>query len=274
MTIQDVKQFWDERPCNVRHSEIDIDTDPVGYSRAVSAKKFKVEPHLLKFMEPDRWARRWVLDVGCGIGTTSIALEEAGAAVIGVDLSSQSLDIARKRATALGLKTAFREGNIEKLREYVNPFPFSMVLAWGVIHHTPDPQKALKTLRKYGDLHTTYKIMLYHRVSWKALWILLTYGRGQFWRWGELLQRHSEAQSGCPVTHSYTRKSAHALLESAGYEIMSMAVEHIFPYQVMSYIQGLYIKEWYWRLMPLSVFRWLERRLGWHLLIEARLKRT
>ena len=31
-----------------------------------------------------------------------------------------------------------------------------------------------------------------------------------------------------------------------------------------------YVKEWYFRYLPASVFHWLEHRIGWHLLVTAR----
>ena len=40
-TIEDVKQFWNDRPCNVRHSEKDIGTKE--YFKEVTYKKFIVE---------------------------------------------------------------------------------------------------------------------------------------------------------------------------------------------------------------------------------------
>jgi len=35
------------------------------------------------------------------------------------------------------------------------------------------------------------------------------------------------------------------------------------------YVKYRYVKEWYFRWMPRSLFRALERRYGWHLLLTA-----
>ena len=53
---------------------------------------------------------------------------------------------------------------------------------FGVIHHTPHPEKVIEQIHNYVGPGSTLKIMVYHRYSWKVLWILLTYGKGQFWR--------------------------------------------------------------------------------------------
>ena len=45
--------------------------------------------------------------------------------------------------------------------------------------------------------------MVYNRWSWKVIWILARYGKGQFWKLDKLIADNSEAQNGCPVTYVY-----------------------------------------------------------------------
>jgi hypothetical protein len=94
-------------------------------------------------------------------------------------------------------------------------------------------------------------------------------GRGRFWRLEELIARNSEAESGCPITYTYTRQSARSLLENAGFSVSSLDVEHIFPYRVSDYVAYRYVREWYFHSMPRTWFRWLERHFGWHLCLTA-----
>jgi len=99
----------------------------------------------------------------------------------------------------------------------------------------------------------------------------MTYGKGAFWKLDEVIARHSEAQTGCPVTYTFTRKSIEELLE--GFEVLETKVEHVFPYRVEDYRAYRYKKVWYFRYLPEKVFRWMERRFGWHLCVTARTKR-
>jgi len=101
------------------------------------------------------------------------------------------------------------------------------------------------------------------------LWILLTYGRGKFWKLAEIVARHSEAQTGCPVTYTYSKQEGGELLQQAGFSVTDIRVEHIFPYRIKEYTQYRYVKEWYFRWMPEQLFHWLEHKLGWHLCITA-----
>lgn len=267
--IRRVQEYWDRRPCNLKHSP-----QPVGtrqYFDEVEARKYLVEPHIPAFAQFERWNGKKVLEIGCGIGTDTINFARHGARVTAIDLSERSLEIARARAVAFNLQDWIRFfcGNAEELSQCVPIEPYDLVYSFGVIHHTPHPQRALEQIRQYTHPGTIVKIMVYHRRSWKVLWILLTEGKGRFWRLQELVARNSEAQSGCPVTYTYSRREVRGLLERCGLSVRDTRIEHIFPYRIPDYVQYRYVKELYFRWMPAPLFRAIEKRLGWHLCITA-----
>jgi len=240
------------------------------YFDEVEARKYFVEPHIPAFAEFERWNGKKVLEIGCGIGTDTIRFARAGARVTAVDLSQESLAVARKRAAVFGLedRITFHEADAEHLSEIVPVETYDLVYSFGVIHHTPHPKNVIREIRKYMGPQSLLKIMVYHRYCTKVLWILLRCGKGAFWKLDELIARHSEAQTGCPVTYSYSRRTVRDLLE--GFTVASAKVDHIFPYSIPEYKRYEYRKVWYFRALPANVFRWLERRLGWHLCVEAR----
>jgi hypothetical protein len=84
-----------------------------------------------------------------------------------------------------------------------------------------------------------------------------------------LVAKNCEAQTGCPVTYAYTRREGRHLLESHGFRVRKVQVEHIFPYRISDYVQYRYVKEPYFGSLPLPFFRFLERRFGWHLLLTG-----
>ena len=271
-TIESVQEYWDARPCNIRHSP-----KPVGskeYFDEVEARKYLVEPHIPGFAEFDRWRGKRVLEVGCGIGTDSINFARAGALLTAVDLSAESLRIAKERAEMMDVadRIDFRQANAEELTSVVDDGPYDLVYSFGVIHHTPHPETALAEIRKVTAPGGTLKLMVYHRRSWKAFWILALQERGRFWRADELIAKHSEAQTGCPVTFTYTRAEGRELVERNGFEVTDLHVDHVFPYRIRDYVEYRYVKEPYFRWMPQPLFRAFERRFGWHLLITGRAK--
>jgi hypothetical protein len=115
-----------------------------------------------------------------------------------------------------------------------------------------------------------FKIMVYNRHSWKVFWVMLKYGKGAFWRLSELIAKYSEAQTGCPVTYSYTKKSIKKLLD--GFAVLDPKVEHIFSYSIPEYKDHKYKKVWYFRYLPEKLFKWMEHHFGWHLCVTSRLK--
>jgi len=270
--MNDIRGYWNRRPCNAYHSPVNVDEFPSLYSWQVSGRKYYVEPHIPGFADFPHWDGHSVLELGCGIGTDALSFAARGARVVAIDISEKSLEIARKRARALGLQNniVFLQGDIEKI-DAVPAIPwhkFDLVYSFGALHHTPRPELALIGARSYMHGNSVLKIMLYHRYTPKVLSAL------RHWRPGmsvdDAVAKMSEAQSGCPITYTYTRDSAAELLHGCGFEILDMHVDHIFPYRVPDYVNYQYVLQWYWKIMPPNLFRWLERHFGWHLLIAAR----
>jgi 2-polyprenyl-3-methyl-5-hydroxy-6-metoxy-1,4-benzoquinol methylase len=269
-SIVDVRRYWDDRPCNIRHSP-----KPVGsreYFDGVEARKYFVESHIPAFAEFARWQGKRVLEVGCGIGTDSINFARAGAELTAVDLSGESLQIARQRAEMMGVadRIEFVQANAEELTLAVSGPPYDLIYSFGVIHHTPRPERALAQMRALAAPSGTLKVMVYHRRSWKVLRIVMARGRGRFWKTDELIATYSEAQTGCPVTYAYSRHEAREVVERNGFRVEELSVDHVFPYRVCDYVQYRYVKEPYFRWMPESLFRAFERRFGWHLMVTAK----
>ena len=266
--IQKVKEYWDARPCNLRHSQAPVGTRQ--YFDEVEARKHLVEAHIPAFAQFERWKGKRVLEIGCGMGTASMCFARAGAQVTAVDVSSKSLQLAEERAAVYGFqdRISFHQGNAEALSEVVAPAAYDLIYSFGVIHHTPHPERVIAQIRQhFVKPGTTLKLMVYHRYSWKVLGILAADGF-RFWKLDESIARHSEAQTGCPITYSYGRKDL-ARLIGPGFKVQEMRVDHIFPYRIPDYVQYRYVKEWYFRYLPAPVFRSLERHFGWHLCATA-----
>jgi 2-polyprenyl-3-methyl-5-hydroxy-6-metoxy-1,4-benzoquinol methylase len=269
VAVEQVRTYWDQRPCNIRHSPRPVGTRE--YFDEVEARKYFVEPHIPQFANFERWRGKKVLEIGCGIGTDTVNFARHGAIVTAVDLSPQSLKIAAQRVEVFGLadRVRFYSGSAEELISFLPPDTYDLIYSFGVIHHTPHPERVLEQMRSYARPGTTVKVMVYHRHSWKVFWILMGYGKGKFWRLRELVAEHSEAQTGCPVTYTYTRRQARKLLESFGFHVMDISVDHIFPYRIPDYVQYRYVKSWPWSWTPAPLFAWMERHFGWHLCLTA-----
>ena len=253
-TIDDVKNYWDRRPCNIRHSTKDVGTRE--YFDEVEARKYFVEPHIPGFAQFDRWRGKQVLEIGCGIGTDAVNFARAGAIYTAIELSAASIALAQQRFAEYGLPGKFLVGNAEQFSALTSPASFELVYSFGVIHHTPDPRAVIAEARKVIAPGGELRIMLYAEHSWKA--IMIDAGFDQ-----------PEAQSGCPIANLYTRESINSLL-SGYFEIASAEQAHIFPYIVEKYLRYEYEPQPWFAAMPAEMFAALEKRLGWHYLIVAK----
>ena len=89
---------------------------------------------------PASFANRLVLDVGAGSGRHAFHAAEQGARVVAVDLG-RSIDVARAN---LSPEVMTVQADAEQLP--FAPGAFDFVMSIGVLHHLPDPQRALERI--------------------------------------------------------------------------------------------------------------------------------
>jgi 2-polyprenyl-3-methyl-5-hydroxy-6-metoxy-1,4-benzoquinol methylase len=253
--IEQVKEYWNRRPCNIRHSDLSFGTKE--YFDAVEARRYKVEPHTYKFAEFHKWAGKKVLEIGCGIGTDAINFARAGADYHGFELSEKSLEITKQRFEVYDLPGTFYLGDAEQLEQTVPLQSFDLIYSFGVIHHAPNPANVVSQIPKYCDHNTRLKVMLYAKNSWKN--ILIESGYAQ-----------PEAQENCPQAVTYTKEEVVDLFNKFD---ISIDQDFIFPWKIDDYVQYRFVKEPWFESMSDELFGILEKKLGWNLLINGSLKK-
>ena len=253
-SIEAVQNFWDQRPCNIRHSNAEVGTRE--YFDEVDARRYFVEPHILNFVQFDRYKGKRVLELGCGIGTDAIRFAKSGAIYTGIELSPKSLEVTKKRFDTYGLEGRLSVGNVENASEYFEKGEFDLIYSFGVLHHTPSIANAFKSISDLATASTEIKIMVYAKNSWKSA--MIDSGLDQ-----------PEAQYGCPIANVYSAEEIYALFNTAGLDLTSVSQDHIFSYIVEDYKNFVYRKQPYFEVMPDDVFKALKSRFGWHLLISG-----
>ena len=124
---------------------------------------------LVRLAAPQR-----ALEVGCGPGDLARSLFlDRGCEYVGVDISPEQIDRARKSHPSLQFQTA---------SVYELPFEgnsFDLVVACEVLEHLERPAVALAEIERVGGGHVLVS------VPWEPVWCLLNLARGAYVsRWG------------------------------------------------------------------------------------------
>ena len=285
-SVETVREFWNASPCQAHLSQED---DRKRYFDEISSKRFGGrEWHVPTVAAFDAFRGKDVLEVGCGIATDGLEFAKNGARYTGVDLTPHSIEMAEERFRLFGLSGRFKVANAEERI----PFPdatFDHVYSFGVIHHSPSPEKIVKEIHRVLKPGGTFTVMLYNRTSINYYveimflrklfrWFLLPrpmprmiaavtgFDRGKLEAHRELLiskgrVSHEEWVSMntdgpfCPLARVYDEREAAELFSAFGrvrQEVWEFNVDH-WPFVR--------------KVIPGSVERSIGRRLGWHRMI-------
>ena len=237
MDIESVKEYWSGKniPQQWYSSK---DTLSLQWFNELSRKRFEeYYGYLSKDAEFAHHSGEKVLEVGTGIGTDLVEYAKNGAIVSGIDLGSDQVELTE-------LNFNVRKLNYDKIIQAsadelpFEEFYFDLVYSFGVLHHTPDTEKAV------GEIHRVLKddgqaiVMLYAR-GWKHyLKRCFIHGiiLGKIFKykfdWQKLYNEISEVHGGSPKTDIYTKSQVKKLFKDFSYlEIKKRRVGEFFEYK-------------------------------------------
>jgi 2-polyprenyl-6-hydroxyphenyl methylase/3-demethylubiquinone-9 3-methyltransferase len=97
-----------------------------------------------------------VLDIGCGGGILTEALSEAGAEVIGIDASPQTIGVAMSHANSVNSKATYLESTVEDFISKNQSDSFDVITCLEMLEHVPAPDKIIESccalLKDKGDI--------------------------------------------------------------------------------------------------------------------------
>ncbi len=250
---QEIKDYWNNQPCNVKHGTSEVGTRE--FFNEVTAKRFRAEPHNLDFPQFHQYRGKRVLEIGCGIGTDAQQFAQNGAHYVGIDLSDESLTLAKQRFEVFDLKGDFYNIDMTNLNELKKLGTFDLVYSYGVIHHFPNIEKIITNVHTVLNTGGEFKFMVYAKNSWK--YAMIRKGLDQF-----------EAQSNCPYAEAYTSEEIEQLLGKK-FTIERLRQAHCFMYNIEKYKQGQFELEPWFEAMPELMRDAVKEYLGWHLLVKA-----
>jgi len=169
------RRYWDAHP---------IATDGVPHARG-SRESFDaifanwerdMKPRRLAFLDACRGKR--LLEIGCGIGIDGRYLSSIGVDYQAIDMSRESLHLAKRHFEMNDLPVRVSNGDATRL-----PFAngtFDVVYSSGVLHHVPDMAAACREAVRVIKPGGTARLMLYHRDSYHY-WLVHYVVRPMVW---------------------------------------------------------------------------------------------
>lgn len=205
----------------------------------------------------DKFAGKKVLEVGCGTGIDALEFARHGAQVFAVDFSETSVESAKRLFAEAGLQGEIQWGKAQAL-PFADNF-FDCVYSCGVLHHTPEIEKALSEIHRVLKPNGTVMVMLYHRDSLLVANLIYFKGIKEGWLQkmsvDELISHFSERIEGNPYTKAYTKEEAQTIFSQFFREV-SVQVK----YDVIDLPEQ--------RKVKIQVPEHLD--LGWHLVLKAK----
>lgn len=199
--LAQVHSFWNTEACGT-HFVQDF-SDERSFYEKFREHRYRTEWHIpLLVPFADANGKR-LLEIGTGNGADGAMFALNGAQYTGVDLTEAALDAARKHFEVLGLAGTFQKENAEQLS--FSAQSFDIVYSHGVLHHTPNTQRAINEVHRVSKPGGKAIIMLYHKCSFNYYARIMAYMRlrvlvkilSRFGRWrADRIGIRSESMTG------------------------------------------------------------------------------
>ncbi len=241
--LESVKRFWEAHVNNEYYTR--AERASAAYFREIEERRYRWHYHLNELLTALQGSSGRLLEIGCGMGMDSVRLARCGFQVTALDLTEAALDVARRYAREQAAHVDFRLGNAERL-DFADE-SFDAVYSFGVLHHTPHPDKAVAELHRVLKPGGRAFVMLYHRNSLVNL---------VHWAFRLPYESPKNLRDQCPIVYTFTRQSARRLFSA--FSAVEIHADYPFTY-------GFGLGAWLTR----PVLKALGRRIGWHLMITA-----
>jgi ubiquinone/menaquinone biosynthesis C-methylase UbiE len=161
-TIDEVRDYWE------RHiHDLDITRHAVGsrgFFDDLDQYHFEKLHHLLRLVDFAGYPGKSVLEVGCGAGVDLARFAKGGASVVGIDLTSSAIELAKANFAQQTLQGDLQVANGECL-----PFgddSFDLVYAHGVVQYSADPRRMVEECCRVLKPGGEAIFQVYNRISW------------------------------------------------------------------------------------------------------------
>ena len=161
MLKKDVHDFWQQESCGAVYTA----GDTIGAQLQSQARRgYELEPYIPSFARFAEGRERRVLEIGVGVGADHLEwARHRPSSLTGIDVTRRALEHTRTRFALNGLPARLACADAEQL-----PFgddSFELVYSWGVLHHSPDTERAISEVYRVLAPGGVARVMIYHHRS-------------------------------------------------------------------------------------------------------------
>ena len=259
-TIKEVRDYWQENP--LLSFELKDLGSPAFFEELDRIKRRDIESFAFAYWAFDSFKNKKVLDVGCGPGWLTAAYAQNGACVYALDLTLRALELTQKHLRFRNTDAHLQQASAEELPFKDNTF--DLVVASGVLHHTPDTLQAFRECLRVTKPGGRAKITLYRKGIFHTNETLFNFTRKAM-QWLNVKHPGADMAStarnaddfirqydgvGNPIGIAKTNKEWKALLAQCGFTVLRLET-HFFPARFLPF-----------RRLPTTLHFFCDRLLG------------
>lgn len=171
--LKKVEDYWNENLCGSHF----IPEEYPSKEFFEQYRKFRQKKahHLDRLIKWESARDKDVLEIGLGIGADAARWAAWAKSFTGIDLTMKSVEATRLHFKYLNLKGNVYQGDTENLS--LRDDSFDIVYSHGVLHHTPDIQRAFKEIHRVLKSDGRLILMLYAKESFNYWIRIQTYMR-------------------------------------------------------------------------------------------------
>jgi ubiquinone/menaquinone biosynthesis C-methylase UbiE len=260
---------WGSTPAGSAHAKGATRGSKEYFERVLARRNGYEIMGLLELIPFSAFCNKGVLEIGCGAGYDAFELCRHGSNYTGLDIAHPNLVLTQMHLKHYGYDPSVLRGDAEDL-----PFrgrTFDIVYSNGVLHHTPDTEKAFyeayRVLKKGGE----FWVAVYHKNSifyWGTLFLFdHILGLGFLSRtFKERLSMIEYTESSTrPLVKAFSRHQLKGMLSKTGFSVEFLWVRKL----VLEDLPGIPILNRLWHWIPQKWLRLLGNVFGWYVITKA-----
>lgn len=156
-----IQNFWTENVPGLDLVSEKYSPEQREFYTEVDEFRYRYDSYIVPLLDSFAEKGKLILEIGCGMGTDSRHISRRQADIVSLDLSFNNVDFTLKGMHLLNLTGMGVCADAENLPFKDNAF--DVVYSFGVLHHTPDTQKAINEIYRVLKPNGKCVTMLYHK---------------------------------------------------------------------------------------------------------------